>query len=220
MFSKRIFNAFSLRSVTANAADQKAVKTNWVWLHEIEQLSSLCSIVRRNIISPDSEDSPSRSAAILHSSHQLTSKTQLSPGSGISVLESRWHVVEWKACVHKQSPSESCLQRCLVSMKLHHTFFLWKDLEMNVRRKIYKKRAVASIFWSFGPDIRLAVKLYNLISKATPSKHVSVDLRTSSLIRIAGSHICNDTGKPKIPSALHLQHATNPSSCTIPWPLG
>ena len=72
-----------------------------------------------------------------------------------------------------------------------------QDLEMNVRRKIYKKRAVASVFWSIGADVKLAVKLFNLVQKAVPSKHVSVDLRTSKVLQIAGSHICNDTGKPR-----------------------
>ena len=67
---------------------------------------------------------------------------------------------------------------------------------MNVRRKIYKKRAVTSMFWSMGPNLRIAVKLFNLVQRALPSKHVSVDLRTNQLLRIAGSHICNDTGEP------------------------
>lgn len=65
---------------------------------------------------------------------------------------------------------------------------------MNVRRKIYKKRTVASMFWSLGGSLQIAVKLFNLVQRAYPSKHVSVDLRTSKLLRVAGAHICNDTG--------------------------
>ncbi len=67
---------------------------------------------------------------------------------------------------------------------------------MNVRRKIYKKRAAASMFWTLGGDVQMAVKLFNLVTKALPSKHISVDLRTSQPLRISAAYICNDTGKP------------------------
>ena len=66
---------------------------------------------------------------------------------------------------------------------------------MNVRRKIYKKRAAASMFWSMGTNVQMAVKLFNLVTKALPSKHISVDLRTSQPLRISAAYICNDTGK-------------------------
>lgn len=86
---------------------------------------------------------------------------------------------------------------------------LLQDLEMNVRRKIYKKRAVASVFWTLSTDVQMAVKLFNLVQRAYPSKHVSVDLRTSQLLRITGANICNDTGNALLFSskAFNLMHA-------------
>ena len=65
---------------------------------------------------------------------------------------------------------------------------------MNVRKKSYKKQALASLFWYLGPDFKFAVKLFALVQKATPSKSVAIDLRTNDVLKATGAYIDNDTG--------------------------
>ena len=83
---------------------------------------------------------------------------------------------------------------------------------MNVRRKGYKKRAVASLFWNIGPDYKFAVKLFSLIQKATASKSVPIDLRTNQVLKATGAYIDNDTGRSCLTLHAALAHAASHST--------
>ena len=71
---------------------------------------------------------------------------------------------------------------------------LLQDMVLNVRRKSYKKRALTSLNWHWGPTFHVAVKLYALLQKAALSKPLLVHIETNEPLTVLGALICNDTG--------------------------
>lgn len=84
---------------------------------------------------------------------------------------------------------------------------------MNIRRKAYKKRALASLHWYIGPDFKFAVKLYALVQKATASKSVPIDLRTNEVLKASSTMIDDDTGLPC--PCIHFIYALHPEQAAV-----
>ena len=63
-----------------------------------------------------------------------------------------------------------------------------------MRQKSYKKRALTSLSWHWGPDFHVAVKLYALLQNAALSKPLLVHNETNEPLTVLGALICNDTG--------------------------
>ena len=69
-----------------------------------------------------------------------------------------------------------------------------QDLDLEVRRRAYKKRSSGSFFWNLGPSLRMGVRMYALIMKARPGAPLNLDNLTNAPVKVEGKHVCADSG--------------------------
>ncbi|KAL6072069.1 X-ray repair cross-complementing protein 6 [Balamuthia mandrillaris] len=70
----------------------------------------------------------------------------------------------------------------------------FEELRARVRRKEFKKRAINRFSLFIGPDIEIALRLYNLVQKTTKGSHVWLDAKTNQPVKTMSKWVCVDTG--------------------------
>ena len=87
-----------------------------------------------------------------------------------------------------------------------------KDLEDGLRVKEMKKRSVASVPLTIGPDFKMAVKMYSLYRRATKESPQWLDARTNQPLTTETRWICADTGQILDPDQqIRTYHEYGPS---------
>jgi ATP-dependent DNA helicase 2 subunit 1 len=70
----------------------------------------------------------------------------------------------------------------------------FQDLEANLRKKEYKKRALASIPFQIAPDVHIGVKMYCLFRESRPAYPIALDPSTNDQLQCVTKWVCDATG--------------------------
>ena len=85
------------------------------------------------------------------------------------------------------------------------------DLEDDLRVKEMKKRSVASVPLTIGPNFKMAVKMYSLYKRATKESPQWLDSRTNQPLTVETRWICSDTGQILDDSQIRTYHEYGPT---------
>ena len=86
-----------------------------------------------------------------------------------------------------------------------------EDLENDLRVREMKKRSIASVPLTIGPNFKMAVKMYSLYRKATKESPQWLDARTNQPLTTETRWICADTAQILDASQIRTYHEYGPS---------